>query len=618
MDFEINPVYNPVFHRICKRIAEEWVNSDEEPSEDSDSETECQGSDGQRLIFSDEEDQKFREAVLQKSLPSFDGDFDLAADYSDLDTFGAQDFGDPLPTHRSKKSKRPSKVNRAKPAEEVDDCRPSSERNRFSLLKESKKKVQLAPVNVISPKEYYHKMVKKNKNKPTAGSDSENNNPTEQRNSRSTKNQTNDAQVDKNASASAKGYVITNAQMLQMTPEKQERFIEMYLDGLDKDKKLGQDKRLEAIARMREKMLVLLFTNQTLRKKADKLAENCAELQQDIQKLQLNLEREKKKVDHRSIKAKSMVMKENKEELKRIKDTVTEELWRTCKFIQCADDEEIACKFVYEKIYGDPMEDPAELGKMYSWIETYKAWIKKSLYDKRNYITSQMKSAAMDLLDNEKELPTIEMVVKCLERSIDLKDPEENALFQWYWEVLLAKMMGSSDWGPSVRYYNTICGAKLKRDPKKGIVTSSHEGMLAAIWDNNRDNWISLFNWSQDPKNKGKIQPNEGGKFTSTKKGQRAFGGWEPEGLEAYNAYYEKNVAARKLEKRKEVEKAMYDQLRTAMGIIAPEHTTHVKGIREKKRKKLPKDQPYVPPTKRIVRMKILDDDGEEVLSDGE
>jgi hypothetical protein len=88
--------------------------------------------------------------------------------------------------------------------------------------------------------------------------------------------------------------------------------------------------------------------------------------------------------------------------------------------------------------------------------------------------------------------------------------------------------------------------------------------------------------------------------------------------LEAYNAYYEKNVAARKLEKRKEVEKAMYDQLRTAMGIIAPEHTTHVKGIREKKRKKLPKDQPYVPPTKRIVRMKILDDDGEEVLSDGE
>jgi hypothetical protein len=25
MDFEINPVLNPIFLRICKRIAEEWV-----------------------------------------------------------------------------------------------------------------------------------------------------------------------------------------------------------------------------------------------------------------------------------------------------------------------------------------------------------------------------------------------------------------------------------------------------------------------------------------------------------------------------------------------------------------------------------------------------------------
>jgi hypothetical protein len=60
MDFEINPVYNPVFHRICKRIAEEWVNSDEEPSRDRDSETEGLETDGEQLIFSDEEDQKFR------------------------------------------------------------------------------------------------------------------------------------------------------------------------------------------------------------------------------------------------------------------------------------------------------------------------------------------------------------------------------------------------------------------------------------------------------------------------------------------------------------------------------------------------------------------------------
>jgi hypothetical protein len=61
----------------------------------------------------------------------------------------------------------------------------------------------------------------------------------------------------------------------------------------------------------------------------------------------------------------------------------------------------------------------------------------------------------------------------------------------------------------------------------------------------------------------------------------------------------------------------MHDQLRSAMGILALEHTTHIKGIRKKKRKKLPKDQPYSVPMKRIVHMKILDDE-EEVVLDGE
>jgi hypothetical protein len=268
-------------------------------------------------------------------------------------------------------------------------------------------------------------MAKKSKTKPATGSDEENNSPTEQQKSRSAKKQTNGAQVDKNAPASAKDYVITNAQILAMSPEKQDKFTIMYLDGLKKDKKIGIEKRLGAIARIREKMLVFQFINQSLREKVA----TCAELEQSVQKLQADLEREKKKVNHHSIKAKSRVMKENKDELKSIKDTVTEELWRTCKFIQCVEDEEIACKFIYEKIYGDPMEDLAELEKMYSWIETYKACIKKSLYDKRNYITSQLKAAAMDLLDNGKELPTMEML---LNRSVNMENPEENACFKWY------------------------------------------------------------------------------------------------------------------------------------------------------------------------------------------
>jgi hypothetical protein len=151
--------------------------------------------------------------------------------------------------------------------EEVDNCRPHSDKNWFSLLKESKKKLQLAQINLVSLTECYGKMAKKGKNKPAPGSDEENNSLTEQRKSCSAKKQTNNTQVDKNAPTSARDYVITNAQILAMSPENQDKFIEMYLDGLDTDKKIGIEKHLGAIARIWEKLLVFQFINQSLLKR---------------------------------------------------------------------------------------------------------------------------------------------------------------------------------------------------------------------------------------------------------------------------------------------------------------------------------------------------------------
>jgi hypothetical protein len=111
------------------------------------------------------------------------------------------------------------------------------------------------------------------------------------------------------------------------------------------------------------------------------------------------------------------------------------------------------------------------------------------------------------------------------------------------------------------------------------IIMASHEGMLAAIWDNNHDKLDYFVQLEPATREQGQDSAQRGRKIHLDKEGTVCFGGWEPEGLEAYNTYYEKNCAARKLKKRKEVEKAMYDQLHSAMGILAPEHTTHIKGI---------------------------------------
>jgi hypothetical protein len=130
----------------------------------------------------------------------------------------------------------------------------------------------------------------------------------------------------------------------------------------------------------------------------------------------------------------------------------------------------------------------------------------------------------MALLHEGKTLSSVADILKCVNCTTNTESKEEMVCFKYYWERLLAKFMGSSDWGPSVFYYNTITGAKMKNDATKGLNTCSHEAILLAILcDKTLEKWQELYNWSQVPENRGTTQPNRGGKYTSTNKGQRAY-----------------------------------------------------------------------------------------------
>jgi hypothetical protein len=218
-------------------------------------------------------------------------------------------------------------------------------------------------------------------------------------------------------------------------------------------------------------------------------------------------------------------------------------------------------------------------------------------------------------LKNGEELPTIEMLKKCIARTIDPENEAEMKIFEWYWEVLLPKMIGAAEWGPTVRYYNTICAAKLPpnkdgKPSKKFLITPSHEGMILAIWDNNYENWQKLWEWSQKPENKDKTQRNKGGKYTSTDKGQREFGGWEAAGIEAYNSYVDQAIAVRKSRSGKLLESLTLQRLRKSNNIDQADAQAQSKLNRSRKRKKQPNDAPEETANKfRVVRTRMLDEE---------
>ena len=520
----------------------------------------------------------------------------------DLDrTFGKEDclgLDSPVERKDSKPRRRrpPSKQNQVKERKKSrkrkelkDDCRPDSDKDQFLDLHKAKEAHRLADKSS-------RKMAKTTKT--TVSSDEENKEPAGGRTNHSANGQNGTTATD-TVPTGPRGCV----HPLSALPiAMQERFNIQLEETLAKDKKLAKDKLREALAKSRKTNLCLKFNNEILfeyKVEAAKLRKDNDELHQ--------------KLRERTSKSKAMVMRTNEAEKERILKVVNGDLWRVCKFIGCKDDEEKCSEYVYKLLYDT---EPLDLDKMYSWHATYRKTIRDALYGKRNYATAQVKACAWKLFEAGIELPSVEMVRKCVNRTIDINDPEEMKVFKWYWECLLPKVVGAVEWGPSVRLYNLISTYKIPNDDRKRVLISpSNEGMILVLWENQFEKWHELWRFSQLPANRGKKQTNRGGKYTSCEKGQCDFSGWSAEGIEAFNTYVDEAKAARKGPNRKLLERTTLNQLRAQYGIDQVNHESQLKANR-RKRKNLPNDAPIAALCRRVVRTRMLDEDEVEVDDD--
>lgn len=490
---------------------------------------------------------------------------------------------------RGKKSK-PSKQNRTKERKkEPNDCRPDSDKDQFNRLHIAKEAQRAAERSSRA-------MAKVTKT--TVSSDEENKEPDPRRDDSSASRQ---SRAQKRAPEASPG----NAKMhplAHMPPEMQRRFNAELDEFLTRDKKLGTDKLRPALARARKTQLCLKYNNESLHEYKTEHAKQAVEIESLREKLKAKLQR-----------SKARVMRESEGEKEKIAKIVNSELWRLLKFISCKDDENIAAEFVYKALYG---EEDVDNDKFYSWSETYNRHIRDCLYAKRNYCASQLKACAWKLFENGQTIPTVEEIRMCIGRKNEVGNAADMALFKWFWETLLCKVVGAIEWGPSVRLYNKISTYKIPNDPKnRTLITASNEALICVLWENQREKWHELWAWSQIEANRGKKQVNRGGKFTSCEKGQCDYSGWAPEGIQAYNTYVEEATAGRKAPNRKLLETATLNELRAQYNIDQPDPATQARANRSRKRQKLPNNAPFVNPNARVVRA-VLEEEMD--VSDGD
>ena len=168
---------------------------------------------------------------------------------------------------------------------------------------------------------------------------------------------------------------------------------------------------------------------------------------------------------------------------------------------------------------------------------------------------------------------------------------EDFEIFEFYWDELLTKQVGSCIWSKEVRRYKTICEAVRKEHSHKRLpmITPEDEAFTVLVIENSYDRWLKEIAEEKD----GSLQEMKkkrpanyyNGLYTLTDSGQNEWGGWKVEGLELFNKYVDMNRAARKERNTPAVEEACLQRLKKKHNIVCDDHKTQVHLNKKRKQK---------------------------------
>jgi len=184
------------------------------------------------------------------------------------------------------------------------------------------------------------------------------------------------------------------------------------------------------------------------------------------------------------------------------------------------------------------------------WIATYKNDVRMAINNQRNYVHQELHTFMEKTLKDGKgdTMPNVEEIQKIVLRD-DMDDAADKdqkdrlcELFIEYWRTLMPKVAGHWSWSPNKQEYYLLSYGK--QDPTDSdsddLVSASDEAFLVVLWENSYKKWACLEAHRQngtqpDPEDSRLVTP-----YSSSKSGQKKFGGWKKEGIQKYNKYVQK------------------------------------------------------------------------------
>lgn len=180
-----------------------------------------------------------------------------------------------------------------------------------------------------------------------------------------------------------------------------------------------------------------------------------------------------------------------------IKTAVKTLVWKGVKYTHGEDSQEKAAKYCMRALDLDYLKGNSEKAKenRAEWLMTYKADVVKEINGHRGYAQKQIQKACVKWMrENDGDMPTMEMILKCLNRTIDIDNPQEYKYFEWYWNQLMPKAAANrADWNESKRHYMLMHNAAPPNAPNQLYVPPSTEAYAVWAIESNHARWPAIY-----------------------------------------------------------------------------------------------------------------------------
>jgi hypothetical protein len=325
------------------------------------------------------------------------------------------------------------------------------------------------------------------------------------------------------------------------------------------------------------------------RKDNDSDNESVVNQEDQIQELKLQCLRLKKRAKYAAIGSKTGVKKASKTLTamqQMVRKRTKTELWPVAKFFNSDKKLHLGTVFIMKHI--NPLEiseltGAEQVDRQEEWCANYKEDVRISMNVVRNYCQQELREFMFKIFANndEDQYPNEVQIRDLMERKGLQKGANKKqteGFFDKYWDELIPKVAGSSNWPPTKRHYFLLSTAetdpKIEVDPKKDnakvvflCVDHSSEAFLVAIWENCYPRW--RYQALQKRKGEEVVETHDemkGKDYTTSKTGRNKFGGWTKKGRDRVKELAKMSKTARELPHVEVVETAALQRIRYVFG----------------------------------------------------